>query len=664
MSSAPAPSLYATAPRADIQGLRAFAALAVIFYHAGLATMPGGYVGVDIFFVLSGFLITRKLYREVDESGSLNLWRFIADRAKRLLPNAALVLLATLVATALLLPPFRHGEIAADIRAAALFVSNFHFAANAVDYLRLDARPSPVMHFWSLSVEEQFYLVWPLLLLALVLRFRQRALRFATPCLLAIAVLSFALSLAAIAGSQPQAYFQTQNRIWQLAVGGLVGVWFHHRHRLPAPLRAALVHGGFAGCLWAIGWFSEATRYPGLWALAPTLGMAAILIGLEARGAGMVRAGLSTRAMTWLGDRSYSLYLWHWPIFVIGEAIWGRTPALSAALLLATLLAAAMAYRFVEYPLHRAAWRPRVPWQGAVMSLACGVVLAGLSYVLPPLFRPAWATARLAEIAVAERDFGTNYADGCHLGFRDVTRPPCVYGAAEGRDVVLFGDSHAAQWFEPLRRAAEREGWRLRTLTKTSCPSADVTIWYPPRRATYVQCDAWRRRSIAELRAAPPRIVFIANYAHYTGWIQDRQNGAVLHDTDAAAEWQAGMQRTLTELVRAGTQVVLIRDNPVMEADYRECLSQRRDCGRERAAALRGVADDAAVLRALPEAVRLLDFSDTVCGTAVCPAELDGRIIYQDRHHFTASYTRTLWQHFAELLRQMDKELPTPSVLH
>lgn len=644
-------SVYETPARPDIQGLRALAVLAVVLYHAGVPGAAGGYVGVDIFFVISGFLITRKLYREIDTRGALDIWRFISDRAKRLLPNAALVLVAVLVAAALAFPFHRHRDIAGDVRAAALFVSNFRFAANAVDYFSIGARPGPVMHFWSLSVEEQFYAAWPALLVLLV-RVRPRApLRLATLVLVVVCVVSFALSLLAIRSSQPGAYFLTWNRAWQLGVGGLAGAWFHRRLLLPVAARAACAWAGLAAALGAIALYSDETLYPGAWALAPTLGTAAMLAGLDAPGAGLLRRALSTRWAVWIGDRSYSLYLWHWPVLIVGAQLFSPSALLAPACLLATLVLAALAYRYVEYPLHKARWRPPRWWQQGAMPLATGLALAVLAWGLQALPRPAAVAQRMAAITAAGRDFGPNYADGCHLTYDQVEQPPCAYGVAGGPEAVLFGDSHAAQWFTPLREAAVAEGWAFRSLTKTSCPSADVTIWYPPARATYAACDAWRRAVMVQLLAAPPALVFIANYSHYGGWIEDRDTGAVLDGAAAARAWQAGLMRTVGALVRAGSRVVLIRDNPALEDDYRDCLAERRDCGRPRAAALDGIDDDAAVAAAFGGAVTLLDFTDRACDATTCRAEVDGRIIYQDQHHFTATWTGTLWRDFAAVLR-------------
>lgn len=245
-SAAHPTSIYATPARADLQGLRAIAVIAVVLFHAHLSGFSGGYVGVDVFFVLSGFLITRKLFREVDQTGRLDYLGFVADRAKRLLPNAATVILVTLCAGVVLLPAYRYAPLAEDARAAALFFANFHFASEAVDYLRLGAPPSPFMHFWSLSIEEQFYLASPAILAAMAAVAGARSLRTFSLILLVAGIGSFLLSLWVLQNSQPAAFFQTQNRIWQLAAGGLLGVYFHHRLRLSTHFRAAPVMSDWA----------------------------------------------------------------------------------------------------------------------------------------------------------------------------------------------------------------------------------------------------------------------------------------------------------------------------------------------------------------------------------------------------------------------------------
>lgn len=295
--------------RADIQGIRALAVLSVIFYHGDIIGFPGGFVGVDIFFVISGFLITRLLMRELETTGSISVFMFWGRRVRRLLPNASVTLLAVLTATVILLPAYRRPDIALDVIASAAFVSNYHFATNAVDYFRLGAPPSPVLHFWSLSVEEQYYVVWPLLLLAVCRLRGGTRLRTARTLLFVVFGLSFVSALVAVGESQPVAFFHAENRVWQLALGGILATHFQYRLSVPAQLRALLGWLGLAAMLFSITAFDDDLAYPGFYALMPTLGTAALLAGVERGGlSGSIFTILASSPMRWIGDRSYSLY--------------------------------------------------------------------------------------------------------------------------------------------------------------------------------------------------------------------------------------------------------------------------------------------------------------------------------------------------------------------
>src|SRR5215207_8385412 len=297
--------------RADVEGLRAAAVVAVVAYHAGLGGVGGGFVGVDVFYVLSGFLITGLLWEELDGTGRLRLGAFYARRARRLLPAAALVLVVTLVASAVWLSPLQVPVVARDAAAAALYVANYRFAAQRTDYLA-DASPSPLQHYWSLGVEEQFYLLWPLLLLVVFLAAR-RGRRSATRA-------------AGAAVSQPWAFFSLPTRAWELAAGGLVALAASRLARLPGLAAATLGWLGLEAILWSITRFGPSTPFPGAAALFPVAGTAAVL----AAGCAAPRLGPDLVLRRWplqLGGRlSYAWYLWHWPLLVLAPAVVGHPP--------------------------------------------------------------------------------------------------------------------------------------------------------------------------------------------------------------------------------------------------------------------------------------------------------------------------------------------------
>ena len=353
--------------RPDIEGLRAVAVLAVVLFHADVPGVGGGFVGVDVFFVISGFLITGLLWREVSTTGTVRLRRFYGARARRLLPASATVGVVTMIGSAVLLPPLQARTVIGDGIASALYVSNYWFVLQGVDYFGGHLPPSPFQHYWSLGVEEQFYLVWPALIIGtawLIRRVRRRTRADATSSkrpylvvLALVAAVSFALSLVVTYVVPAVAFFSLPTRAWQLAAGGLVALTADQWRRLPP--RAAAIAGwaGLAVILLACTRLGATTPYPGTAALLPVLG-AALVIGAgcaaPAQGCGRVLALSPMRA---IGRISYSWYLWHWPVLVLAPPLLGHPLGLAARLAAALLSGglAVLTLRFIENPLRFAA---------------------------------------------------------------------------------------------------------------------------------------------------------------------------------------------------------------------------------------------------------------------------------------------------------------------
>jgi len=704
--------------RPDVEGLRAVAIAAVVAYHVGLPFTPGGFVGVDVFFVISGFLITGLLVREVTSTAHVSLARFWARRARRLLPAATLVLGLVAVASYWVIPAIDHQSVGLDITASALYVSNMRFAAQATDYLASDAAPSPVLHFWSLGVEEQFYVLWPLLILAIawfgVRRARARGLRVHRGQLaIALALLglaSFAISLWLTRAVEPWAFFGMPTRAWEFAIGGLVSIGAVELSRLSGPLRRGV---GLVGALLLLGSIVLLTNdvpYPGTAALWPVLGTAALIVAGTTRSdrtVGVAR-GLSVAPMRWLGRHSYSWYLWHWPALVLTTAALGTlaTPAM-LAIALASLVPAALAYRYVERPLHHsqalaASTRRSLVLGGALSAAAavCGLVLAsvagggafattlatpgggdeqngrGPAAIAPTTTSSttaspsphasssatattvSWPTGALTPSPSKIRDdLPVIYADGCHLQGRATTWSTCAFGdTSSTTSVVLLGDSHAAQWFPALQALAQQHHWKLLVRTHSGCPAPDVTIFQRSLKRAYDECDTWRSAVIAEIARTHPSLVVATGTR--TDSLVDRSTGARIDASKAGGEWQAGWRRTLTSLAKTGVTVAVVRDTPWPGRDMATCVSghvAKPSACDLATSALDSAAYDVGTVKGFAHA-HGVDLSAIICDPDRCPATRGKYVVYRDDSHLTATFARALapylYTQLAPLLRR------------
>lgn len=637
-----------------LQGLRAIAVGLVLLFHIWPDLLPGGYVGVDVFFVISGYLITGLLVREAMRDGRISLIDFYARRARRLLPVATLVLAVTFAGTLLLLPQSRWEETAIQIGASALYVQNWVLAWLAVDYLGAENAASPVQHFWSLSIEEQFYFVWPLVMIAAMALARRVGMPLRQVFLAALSVIflaSFAASVLVTEANREWAYFVTHTRMWELALGGLLALTIH-RFNAGALVRAGMAIAGLTAILYSSVTYSANTPFPGTAALLPTMGTVLIIMAGDIR-LGCYR-GLDYSWLRYIGDRSYSIYLWHWPLvtfYAVGQPHVGLIDGMG--LIVLTLVLSHLSYEHVEqrfrHPRHKEKWRPL--GYAAASIMACILAAGALQYRVTseaiaaiPVADANYPgpAALLADALVPEgidlippmaqlkRDLPVVYSDKCHQNQESAEPIFCTLGAVDSeRTLIVVGDSHAAHWVPPLEEIATERGLRLLTFTKSAC--AFSRIMFNKGGEPYPSCYEWRENVLNEIREIQPDMVIVGQSKSYSV------------DDDQMFEGVRGMW---SDLIETGARVVAIDDTPWMPFVAGDCLdNNERECY-----APREEVESPKLFASMVEGfdgVTVLDMTDAVCGPERCEAQVGNIIVWRDRHHLTATYARALAPYLA-----------------
>jgi peptidoglycan/LPS O-acetylase OafA/YrhL len=631
--------------RRDIQGLRAVAVALVVLFHAGVPGFGGGYVGVDVFFVISGFLISTHLLEALGDSGRLRFGEFYARRARRLLPAALTVIAVTVIAAFAVVSPVQFTNVIKDALAAALYVPNMVFALRATDYLA-DRTPSLFLHYWSLGVEEQFYLFWPLLLFILYRVFKGRGVPAA---MTVITAASFAACVWLTVYKQPFAFFLLPSRVWEFGLGALVAIAVLHGRRLPASAAPAVGWIGLialvaSGCL-----MSASTPYPGYAVALPVVATALAIWAGSSRAAYGPVVLLGWRPITFVGDISYSLYLVHWPALVLPAAatgymvplpLWARAGIAASCIPLAWLL-----YRYVEQPGQRIAWlkvRPRRTLAAAVAGMLAIAALTGAASLANkhprldagrpaadtmigprPVGTPFVPNNMRPSLTTVAADIPVTYRNGCHLGYPGSDPTGCTIGPQGAPRVVLFGDSHAAQWYPALSALADKGVLQLESHTKSACPSVRPTN-------IYKECDTWASRVVDRLNHDPPDLIVLGNYGRY-------------YYGDDLAAWRAALDRTVAQMP-SKSQIVVLADTPSVGVDPSICLGQYVDaadkCSLPRERALdAGLRDDE---RDPVEGITYLDYTDLFCDQTKCPTIIGNTLVYRDDTHMTTTYSAQL----------------------
>ena len=634
------------------------AVILVVLYHAGVPGLSGGYVGVDVFFVISGYLITSHLSKSLRDTGTVQFGEFFARRARRILPAAFAVLAATIVATAVFGSPFTLARTLKDGIAAALYVPNLYFGFQQTNYLA-DAAPSVFQHYWSLGVEEQFYLLWPLLLWV-IFRLAPRSPGRRAGAVFLLVAASFAACVLVASVSQPWAFFSLPTRAWELGAGALVALAPAVRAGLPGAVSTCAGWLGIAAIVWSAISLGPDSQYPGPTTLLPVFG-AALFVAAGARPGrfGPARV-LSVSPVQFVGRISYSLYLVHWPILILATARSDLPAALTTNLILAAIAVpiAWLLFRLVEDPLrHRAGesyQRPqRTLWSAAAISagMAAALVLASPAVAALPTASDKIATTGAPQqspsgtnyvpanmtptLRTASDDTGALYTDGCQQTISKSELVVCRFGNTHSPfRIALFGDSHAGRWFPALQKVANLEHVRLDTYTKSACKSEDVDRRWPgPAGST---CTAWRQEAIAALNAHPPDLIVLINHL---GLSDGRDASA------ETAEWKTGIQHSIDRLPQS-SRVVTIADTPEFASSPGACLSTHlndaNSCAGPRDDLLDTAIRDAQVDVASRTGGVYIDLNDYFCSPTTCPPVIGSELVYADEHHLTATFTSSL----------------------
>jgi peptidoglycan/LPS O-acetylase OafA/YrhL len=654
--------------RADLQGLRTVAVLLVVVYHLSPGRLPGGFVGVDVFFVLSGFLITRMLAGELDATGTIRFGRFLQGRMRRLFPAAAVVLAASLIATVVVLPSTRWLDTAWHVLASALQVENWALALETTDYLHPQTGPVITQHFWSLSVEWQVYAIWiGLFALALLARRRGRP-RFALVAMVLVTALSFATSIVMGALDPAAGYFLTPTRVWEFGAGAIVA---SVARRLAS--RVGREVAGWAGlsAILVIAVVIPPVPFPGWIAAIPVLATAAILfVGDPVRPTSLERV-LGLRPMVLGGDLSYAIYLWHWPVLLVFLAVAGLgSPGVLGSLLVVglTVALAALTTRFAEQPIRHGVVNRRVVL-GLIAAGTAPLLLAGLMFAYVAQARqqlteggvdarhpgalaldPGLAgfvdpAPLLPDPSVAFDDLGPIGPDNHCMLSRDVPIV-CEFGDPDAdRTLVVAGDSHGWQWMALFDEFGQRAGWRVESLVRPSCPFAETGVDVPGVGDDGT-CGAWRTAVMARLLETPPDLVVTAGLTPFGYEFSD-------YHVDSPAEFADAYVAAWDRLAQAGIDVVALRDGPYFNGDMLECVAEHRGdeqaCWAPRVEAFH---EDPLVEASSRAGVPLLDLSDGICGPVRCDAVVGNIVVYRDRQHLTATYTLTMLPLLSSGLRE------------
>ena len=605
----------------QIQGLRALAAILVTVFHARL--LPGGFIGVDIFYVISGYLITGLILREIEKTGTLDLRSFYQRRIKRLLPTSVFVLFVTAIFAWILFPPITRDALGRDLFAAATYISNYLFAWWQNDYQNLNATPSPFIHYWSLAVEEQFYLIWPIFILFLA-RYGKKVI-LGGIAITTLGSLLFSIYLTQVAPIW--AFYSLPTRAWELGFGALLLFIPETKKKM-----RILPWLGFFGITFASLNFNENTAFPGKNALIPVIATVVLIASIK-YWPPLFNDLSNSRVSQWLGAISYPLYLWHWPALVLPSSALGRPLRFYERFLciLLTIILAHFTSKYVEEPLRHKNLSPRTIYKGAIVttasSLAVGTLIAFSTSSI--ITTKGDISYQFDLVKVMEKP--AVYGDDCHVNYGETKSGFCTYGDKNSSEtIVLYGDSHAAQWFPTLEKLAKQRGFKLISLTKSACPAVDANR---PDQGAFkqVHCTKWRQNSIERIAKIKPMAVITSSFQYFT---------PANEGVSRATWWRDGQRKLLSDLTGSTDHLIYISDTPRPLRDIPNCLASRNS----------RVCDSTQKTRvSIIFGFEVVNPTPWLC-SSFCPAIIDGTVAYRDASHISVEMALKLLPKLEEAL--------------
>ena len=605
----------------QIQGLRALAAILVTVFHARL--VPGGFIGVDIFYVISGYLITGLILREIEKTGTLDLRSFYQRRIKRLLPTSVFVLFVTAIFAWILFPPITRDALGRDLFAAATYISNYLFAWWQNDYQNLNATPSPFIHYWSLAVEEQFYLIWPIFILFLA-RYGKKVI-LGGIAITTLGSLLFSIYLTQVAPIW--AFYSLPTRAWELGFGALLLFIPETKKKM-----RILPWLGFFGITFASLNFNENTAFPGKNALIPVIATVVLIASIK-YWPPLFNDLSNSRVSQWLGGISYPLYLWHWPALVLPSSALGRPLRFYERFLciLLTIILAHFTSKYVEEPLRHKNLSPRTIYKGAIVttasSLAVGTLIAFSTSSI--ITTKGDISYQFDLVKVMEKP--AVYGDDCHVNYGETKSGFCTYGDKNSSEtIVLYGDSHAAQWFPTLEKLAKQRGFKLISLTKSACPAVDANR---PDQGAFkqVHCTKWRQNSIERIAKIKPMAVITSSFQYFT---------PANEGVSRATWWRDGQRKLLSDLTGSTDHLIYISDTPRPLRDIPNCLASRNS----------RVCDSTQKTRvSIIFGFEVVNPTPWLC-SSFCPAIIDGTVAYRDASHISVEMALKLLPKLEEAL--------------